>query len=58
MNFRFITFSKGEVKKCILSYLRSWMSATKIDILKNSEMSKEAIAFQGGVKMSKPQNWS
>ena len=34
------------------------MSATKMDILKNSEMSKEAIAFQGGAKMSKPQNWS
>ena len=30
----------------------------KIDIFKNFEMSKEAIAFQGGVKMSKPQNWS
>ena len=51
MNFIFITFSKAAVKKCILFYIMSWMIATKddisnkMDILKNFEMSKEAIAF-------------
>ena len=51
MNFRFITFSKAAVKKCILFHIMSRMIATKDDIsnkmdtLKNFEMSKEAIAF-------------